>query len=65
MKIIQTNKLCPKCEQTLSIILQVPYFRRVNKKNAVKNKKSSVLDATGFICTFCDSKWTLDEVLGM
>lgn len=64
MRLIATTKPCPKCSSALDIVLEVPYFKRVLKANKKKNSKpSTVMDATGFVCSFCDSKWTLDDVL--
>ena len=64
MRLIGTTKPCPKCEQVLDIVLEVPYFKRVVKSKQKKNAKSpTIMDATGFVCSFCDSKWTLDDVL--
>jgi len=64
MKLIVTDRHCPKCDAVVSLILEVPYFRRITHKKVTKNKKTPIMDATGFLCTFCDSKWTLDEVFG-
>jgi len=59
MKLITTDKRCKKCDSTLDIVLETPYFRKKMKTH----KANYIMDATGFSCSFCDSKWTLNEIL--
>lgn len=61
MKLVTTEKKCPKCGSALDIVLEAPYFPSAARKG--RAKKVAVLEATGFVCDFCDSKWTLIEIL--